>query len=217
MSRYGTGSGGHNRTHNTVENFYRIDSFRYYDFLMGDEYLFLHDTVPYPHSRQPDIVYHVQERRFEILTGIQYSPLYLSKVPGINGNGKRVFFECPHCETRVRYLYKNRGNYMCRHCLNANYKSQQINGMKKLHRQMENILEKLNFYNWRYLYPHTNIEDLIFVPKPRYMRNAEYEELMQKFRELQKECHEKQLSMLLKSIPRAWLNEILGEGSGFCE
>lgn len=217
MGRYGTGSGGHNRTHNTVENFYRIDSFRYYDFLMGDEYLFLHDKVPYPHSRQPDIVYHVQERRFEIVTGIQYSPLYLSKVPGINGNGQRVFFECPHCETRVRYLYKNRGNYMCRHCLNANYKSQQINGMKKLHRQMENILEKLNFYNWRYLYPHTNIEDLIFVPKPRYMRNAEYEELMQKFRELQKECHEKQLSMLLKSIPRAWLNEILGEGSGFCE
>lgn len=217
MGGYGTGSGGHNRTHATVESFYRIDSFWYYDFLVGDEYLFLHDKVFYPHSRQPDIVYHVQEGRFEILTGIKYSPLHLSKVPGINGNGQRVFFECPHCETRVRYLYKNRGNYMCRHCLNANYKSQQISGMKKFRSQMENILEKLGYFNWRYLYPHTNIEDLVAIPKSRYMRYTEYEELMRKFRELQEECHERQLSMLLKGIPREWLNEILENGSGSCE
>ena len=204
------GSGGHNRTHGTVEDYQRIDSFAFHAHLRGDKYLHYKDHVYYPNEVTPDIVYHVQERKMEILTGYKYSRLFLSKVPGINGKGVRVFFECPHCWNRVRYLYKNKDNYMCRHCLNANYKSQQMNGMKKLRLQMESILEKLQYSNWRYLHPDINIEDLLVVPKPRYMRNEEYSDLMTEFRRLQYECKEKQLAGLLKFMPRRWLNNTLG-------
>ena len=40
----GYGSGGHNKTHRRLENFHRIDSFSFYDYLMGDKYLFCKET-----------------------------------------------------------------------------------------------------------------------------------------------------------------------------
>ena len=207
MGRYG--SGGHNRTHGTIEDYQRLDSFRFYACLMGDKYLWLHDTVEYPSSTKPDIVYHVQDNEMEILTGNTYSPLFLSKVPGINGKGVRVFFECPHCWKRVRYLYKNKDNYMCRNCLNANYKSQQINGRKKLHHQMLDIVEKkLGYTRWRADHPKIRIEDLRVIPKPRYIRDEKYNELIAELRQLQDEYKEKELAGLMRFIPHGWLNNM---------
>lgn len=44
----GNGSGGHNKTHRWLENFHRIDSFAFYDYLMYDKYLDCKTTVKYP-------------------------------------------------------------------------------------------------------------------------------------------------------------------------
>ena len=44
----GYGSGGHNKTHRQLENFRRIDSFSFYDYLKGDKYIFCKETVKYP-------------------------------------------------------------------------------------------------------------------------------------------------------------------------
>ena len=44
----GYGSGGHNKTHRQLENFRRIDSFSFCDYLKGDKYLFCKETVKYP-------------------------------------------------------------------------------------------------------------------------------------------------------------------------
>lgn len=41
----GYGSGGHNKTHKQLENFRRIDSFAFYDYLMADKYLYCKTTV----------------------------------------------------------------------------------------------------------------------------------------------------------------------------
>lgn len=64
----GYGSGGHNKTHRRLENFHRIDSFSFYDYLMCDKYLFCKETVKYPLVRG-DIVYYVGEKTAEIREG----------------------------------------------------------------------------------------------------------------------------------------------------
>ena len=79
----GYNSGGHNRTHKTVENYRRIDSFAFYHHLMGDKYLSCKDNVKY-RGTSGNIIYHVQDKTAEIETGGLCVPLKLSRGPGIN-------------------------------------------------------------------------------------------------------------------------------------
>lgn len=182
----GHGSGGKNKTHSTVEDYPRLDSFALCSSLMGDKYLHCKEEVCYPSSRQPDVVYHVRTREYEILTSAYYSPLHLEKVPGVNGRGARVFFHCPHCGRRCRYLYKNQCNYMCRNCLGANYKIQQRNGRKKMILRMKKIVEDhLDYKHWRMDNPGKSIHELRIIPRPRYMRFERYVELLEEYRQLQ--------------------------------
>ncbi len=124
----GYGSGGHNRTHGRLENLHRIDSFGFYDYLMGDKYLQYKVDVKSPATG--DIVYHVGDKTAEIRTGDFYSDLPLSRVRGIDGKSVQMYFHCPYCKRRVRYLYRKRGGYMCRNCARINYAIQQKNGME---------------------------------------------------------------------------------------
>lgn len=181
----GWGSGGHNRTHRTVEDCRKIDSFNFRDYLNGDKYLQYKEDVKYP-IIGGDIVYHVATKTARIRQRDAYRALALSRVPNIDGTTYRMYFHCPECGERVRYLYNVRGVYSCRRCSNLNYKSQQKSGMKELRFKMERLAEKeLEYYWWRN--DHDCIADLHFIPKPRYMRIAKYEKLMSEFRTLQKE------------------------------
>lgn len=181
----GWGSGGHNRTHRTVEDCHKIDSFKFCDYLNGDKYLQYKENVKYP-IIGGDIVYHVATKTARIRQKDGYRTLALSRVPNIDGTTYRMYFHCPECGKRVRYLYNVRGVYSCRRCSNLNYKSQQKSGMEELRFKMERIAEKeLEYYWWRN--DHDCIADLHFIPKPRYMRIAKYERLMSEFRALQKE------------------------------
>ncbi len=120
----GYGSGGHNKTHKRLESFRRIDSFAFYDYLMADKYLDCKTTVQYPLTRG-DIIYHVQSRTALIkVLSIQdgeyrYVDLPLSRVPGIDGKLVRMYFHCPYCGRRVRYLYDYYKHYACRKCAPA--------------------------------------------------------------------------------------------------
>lgn len=169
----GYNSGGRNKTHKTVENYRKIDSFAFYRFLMFDKYLHCKDVARYK-GTSGDIIYHVQDKTAEIETGGLRVPLKLSKVPGIDGRSIRLYFYCPYCGRRVRYLYDFRSHYVCRHCLRANYRIQQESGMSKLRRQMENIVvKKLQYYWWREE-PGVQIFELYMIPKPPYMRWEKY-------------------------------------------
>ena len=182
----GYGSGGRNRTHKTVEDFRRLDSFAFYLYLMGDKYLCYKTGVKYPCSTG-DIIYHAQTKTAEIRTGNYYSNLPLSRVPGIDGKSIRMYFHCPYCGRRVRYLYDFHKRYVCRHCLKANYRIQQTNGMDKLRKQMENVLvKKLQYYWWRER-PDLQIFELYSIPKPPYMRWEKYSRYLQEYRRLQQE------------------------------
>ncbi len=182
----GYGSGGHNKTHRRLENFHRIDSFSFYDYLMCDKYLFCKETVKYPLVRG-DIVYYVGEKTAEIREGDSYTDLILSRVPGIDGKSVRMYFHCPYCGRRVRYLYDYYKHYVCRKCAKLNYSSQQKSGMDEMRLKMERIVEKELGYTWWYKdYPNACISDLWHIPKPHYMRWEKYERLLKEFRQLQK-------------------------------
>lgn len=180
----GYGSGGHNKTHRRLENFHRIDSFSFYDYLKGDKYLFCKETVKYP-IISGDIIYYVGEGMAEIREGGSYTDLILSIVPGIDGKSTRLYFHCPHCGKRVRYLYRRQERYLCRNCAKLNYASQQKSGMDELRLKMERIAEQLDYQWWRNDFDC--IADVYYIPKPHYMRWAKYERLMQEFKALQKE------------------------------
>lgn len=183
----GYGSGGHNKTHRRLENFHRIDSFSFYDYLMCDKYLFCKETVKYPLVRG-DIVYYVGEKTAEIREGDSYTDLILSRVPGIDGKSVRMYFHCPYCGRRVRYLYRRQERYMCRNCAKLNYASQQKSGIDEMRLKMERIVERELGYTWWFRdYPDMPIQDLWHIPKPRYMRHEKYERLLKEFRQLQKD------------------------------
>lgn len=194
----GYGSGGHNKTHGQLENFYRIDSFAFYDYLMGDKYLCYKTDVKYPATG--DVVYHVGDRTTEINTGSFYCELPLSRVRGLDGESVRMYFHCPRCGKRVRYLYKRQGCYMCRKCAKLNYACQQKSGMDLMRLKMEDIVEKkLQYTHWRRMHPDMCIQDLWHVPKPPYMRWRKYEKLMRELRQLQRD-HERLLWIGLSNV-----------------
>lgn len=192
----GYGSGGHNKTHKRLESFRRIDSFAFYDYLMGDKYLFCKETVKYPLFRG-DIIYYVGERMAEIREGDSYTDLLLSSVPGIDGISERLYFHCPHCGRRVRYLYDYYKHYACRKCAKLNYSCQQKSGMDEIRLKMERIAERLDYQWWRNDFDC--IADVYYIPKPHYMRWAKYEKLMQEFRALKKEYERNMENALMKA------------------
>ncbi len=198
----GYGSGGHNKTHRRLENFHRIDSFSFYDYLMADKYLYCKTTVEYPLNRG-GIVYHVQSKTALIkVLGIQskeymYVELPLSRVSGIDGKSVRMYFCCPYCGRRVRYLYDYKKHYACRKCAKLNYASQQKSGMDEMRLKMEKIAERLDYQWWRNDFDC--IADVYYISKPHYMRWAKYEKLMQEFRALQKEYERNMQIGLMKA------------------
>lgn len=118
----------------------------------------------------------------------KYIDLPLSRVIGIDGQSVRMYFHCPYCGRRVRYLYDFCKHYACRECAKLNYSCQQKNGLDEMRLKMERIVEKkLGYTHWWKDYPDMCIQDLWYIPKPRYMRYEKYERFIQEFRQLQKD------------------------------
>ena len=198
----GYGSGGHNKTHKRLESFRRIDSFAFYGYLIGDKYLHYKTTVQYPPVKG-DIIYHVQSKTALIkVLSVQgreyrYVDLPLSRVPGIDGESVRMYFHCPYCGRRVRYLYDFCKHYACRECAKLNYSCQQKSGMDEIRLKMERIAERLDYQWWRNDFD--SIADVYYIPKPHYMRWDKYEKLMQEFRALKKEYERNMENALMKA------------------
>ena len=192
----GYNSGGHNKTHKRLESFHRIDSFAFRDFIMWDKYLPFKESVKYPLVRG-DIIYYPQSMEAEIREGDFYTELLLSGVPGIDGLSERLYFHCPYCGRRVRYLYDYYKHYVCRKCAKLNYASQQKSGMDEIRLKMERIAERLDYQWWRNDFDC--IADVYYIPKPYYMRWAKYEKLMHEFRTLKKEYERNMENALMKA------------------
>ncbi len=183
----GYGSGGLNRTHGQVENHKRIDSFHLQGLLRGDKYLYCKEQVELPiHSGK--FIYSPRSKDAAIKTNIgHWIYIELSFWQNISQVNSSMFFLCPSCGKRVRYLYMHSDGWECRKCAKLNYASQQKSGIEEMIHRMEYIVEReLQYYNWRRENPHTMVCDMTYVPKPPYMRWKKYNCLMDELRTLQR-------------------------------
>ena len=180
----GLGSGGRNKCHGTIDRYSRLDSFDFRRYIANCEYL--SEEIPMLYMGGA-IFFDVVAGTAEIRWGERYRPLGLTRIHGVDGTLSRLYFLCPHCSQRVRYLYKFHDYFVCRYCLDANYVCQQRNrGMQNVRRQMKKLIERdLGYTWWRLDNPNCLIFELYLIPKPRYMRWAKYNELIQKYRALQ--------------------------------
>lgn len=185
----GYGSGGLNRTHEKVENyrFQRLDSFGFYEFLNGDKYLHYKNEVKYPIVGN-GIIYHVKTKTASIDYDGYECPLGLARVVNIDGITVRMYFLCPECGKRVRYLYKKDGGCLCRKCAKLNYGCQQKSGREEILHKMRHIVEKkLDYSWWQRDNPNIMLPDLAYIPKPRYMRWEKYNRLISEYNQLVEE------------------------------
>ena len=109
----GYNSGGRNQKHDSVERYRRLDSFFYRQLIglmesKGREFLKLNEFTFY-------------KNYLENADGT----LLLTAVPNHYGGADRLYFECPYCYRRVRFLYWHQQWYKCRTCARLNYRSQQ--------------------------------------------------------------------------------------------
>lgn len=197
------GSGGHNKNHRTIENFRRVDSFGLRRLVERSE------GSPWTAIGGGAIYCDLVAGTVEIAQGGVYQPLKLDKAGGSDETPTRLYFRCPRCDRRVRYLYSYHDYHVCRNCLNADYMSQQRNrGLEAIRRKMRKVVEQdLGYTQWRADNPNRGISELGFIPKPRYMRWAEYGRLMQKYWDLQDAYTRQFLKICGAFLPAGWEKE----------
>lgn len=162
MARYGRGA--HNRKNDTVEKHRRLDSFHFKHLfsLIGDK------------EYQKCGKFNLHRNYIETDEGA----ILIVKVP--HEISERIYFECPYCYRRARYLYWHREVdwFACRLCAKLNYNSQQktkSNGDLSYYKIVK-ILDKLKA---------TECNDWIdcasvVPPKPKYMHEKTYIRLLKK-------------------------------------
>ncbi|EKD99360.1 MAG: hypothetical protein ACD_22C00283G0001 [uncultured bacterium] len=189
-------SGGHNKTHGSVESSRRIDirTFQkagvlknscYYNSSwtrngrdMGSmkfEHLKGNDFITAMYTFTPNSTGEKENRNDIIMLG------YIT-----TGYGERAYFVCPKCgELRTILSFYN-GGFNCRVCARLNYQSSQATKWDKTEMyfaRIKKILERLK---------HTDTKDydVWYVPKPKRMRYYTYERLIKQLHVFQQERNE---------------------------
>ena len=85
-----------------------------------------------------------------------------------NYGGSRIWFLCPYCGKRVAVLYGAGKYFLCRHCHNLAYASQQESGSSRLIRKARKIRRRLNA-------PGSIFEPILF--KPKHMHRKTFDRL----------------------------------------
>jgi len=112
--------------------------------------------------------------------------------------GTRVYFLCPLCKSRVRYLYANNegGKVACRKCWGLNYKSQQTTkGLDMERLRMEKAVDGMGI--WRY-------SDLLNAPipakRPRGISRKQFLTNRQRYYKAREDWHARWIAGALRII-----------------
>ena len=167
--------GGWNKTHESTASAARIDSFAFRDKLLQrkQDYLEIH-------AHNPKIA---TERLYWTRVNNHYDT---------QGNKPRVYFICPECGRRVRFVYYKEkwGRLKCRECGKLNYPIQQVaKGTMRHAQQMRAALKKLKIVEIEKLSP-MDLYDLYCVDRPRYMHRSTYQKYMRKYYKAREEYHD---------------------------
>lgn len=109
--------GGHNKKNYSVTQFKRIDSFELMKYSVEN-------TVPL----------YINGAKHEIA---------LSHVINGFGGRSRIYFLCPRCQSRVRYLQAVESGFFCRHCIGLSYPVQRTGRDQIIYYQLLPLFRKL--------------------------------------------------------------------------
>ena len=173
---YRCNAGGWNRSHGQIEQTPRIDSF---ELPMGRSWSALYcgcealGDIPLEVDAEADTAF-----IYPLKHGMSFRLKLSHKRNGYGG--EQVFFLCPECGTRVRFLYLQGGRFICRKCAGLNYHTQQQteDSMTDFRRGMEYAEKFLTLPPW----PVDGFSFVDFIPdRPRYMRRTTYHKHLKKF------------------------------------
>lgn len=92
--------------------------------------------------------------------------------------GAQAYFSCPHCSARVRYLYGAGPRFLCRACHGLAYASSTESQSDRSFRKVRKLRASIG--------AGQGLEDLI-PSRPKYMRKARYEEIVQRIEQGERE------------------------------
>lgn len=171
---YRNNAGGWNKTHETIENVPRIDSFRIADG-QGCHHMMIGSVATFA-----DVTFD----QCDIYLPASAAPVNIPLSHSYSGHGRsQVFFLCPRCGERFRFLYLKNEDFLCRKCAMLNYQSQQQ--AKDDSAAYWECVEYLTCH-----FPDEEIPDkldmLTYRPtKPKSMHQKMYEKKLLRFMQLQ--------------------------------
>lgn len=199
---YRNNAGGWNKCHEQLEQFPRIDSYEVTDSedSWGSLFCAGHLLEMY-HEKGEDtctlLPFHTHE-----------TEIHLSRKRNGFG-GEQVFFLCPACGKRVRYLYITGTNFRCRRCAQLNYKSQQQTRDSMIYywKGVEYVKEHLepHPFGWPDGFAFCD-----YVPdKPRGMHESTYQRHLARFIKYREKHTERSLADLRRILGVAAWAEVL--------
>ncbi|ARD45069.1 hypothetical protein [Colwellia sp. PAMC 21821] len=96
----------------------------------------------------------------------------------------KLYITCPYCHKQRQSLYVIKYAYGCRQCIGLHYASQSERPNERLMRRIRKLRKELWGYDW----PDVNnmFEQVIYWPKPKWMRWKAFEQRRNKIIELEK-------------------------------
>ena len=120
--------GGQNRTHGSIEGRSRVDSFYRPNRLFAAEYA--------AEKGRPDAAIPIDDCSIQVT--------WLHNPYDKPGRPSRMYWLCPSCGRRARFLYFDHGALLCRECARLNYPcQQQTKNLEREERIMRNALLEL--------------------------------------------------------------------------
>lgn len=101
--------------------------------------------------------------------------------------GAQAYFSCPRCVTRARYLYGADTRFLCRSCYRLAYASSTESQSDRSFRKVRKLRASIG--------AGQGLED--FIPaRPRYMRKAKYQKIVQRIEQGEREVMDQFLIMM---------------------
>lgn len=192
-------NGGWNRTHGTVEEIPRIDS---YEAAEVDGWSAIIGHKGAGGSLVLDCYHDILEDRetLEIWHSQAWRVIEISRKQNGFG-GSQAFFLCPGCGGRVRYLYQVGDSFLCRKCAKLNYRSQQETRSDSMYYYHKGVtLVEKHLYTWPRYRPD-GFSFCAWIPKrPRYMHQTTYERYLRRFAKYQDQHQRRQLEDIARLL-----------------
>ena len=195
MNGYGSGnhSERHGRRGNTNE-YRQLDSFYFGKFVQNistKNRESVNTPITFPgRGKIGSTIYKDRlEIAYKIKTGTEKESIrdiiHFSRIPNHYGGADRVYFTCPNCNRRARYLYLVPPRFKCRVCVGLNYDSQQKTKTETL------AAYKILIYVQEKFRDEPEVSMLTIAdyvpPRPKGMHRITYERYLDRLARLQEE------------------------------